>query len=86
MSAQSIIHNTDSKIAIQINDYLKKAGMKYLLNARFEVGEGVCMTDIRNICRLSRIFCESSCEMDQESIDKVKEKINTLLIFNIPEL
>ena len=86
MSTQSIIHNTDSKIAIQVNTYLKKAGMKYLLKKRFDVGEGVCMTDIRTICRLARIFCEDSCMLDQESFEKVKEKINTLLIFNIPEL
>ena len=86
MSTQSIIHNTDDKIAKQINNFLKKAGIKYLLKKRFEVGEGICLEDIRKINRLSRIFCEGSCALTKEDFDKVKERLNRILIFNTPEM
>ena len=86
MSTQSVIHNTDEKIAMQVNSFLKEAGIKYLLNKRFSVGEGVCMSDIRRICRLTKVFCEDSCKLSKEDFDKIKERINTILIFNIPEL
>lgn len=86
MSTFSIIHNTDDKIAIQVNEFLVKSGTKNLLKKRFDVGEGVCIEDIRKINRLVKIFCQSSCQLDCEDFIKVKEEINSILIYNIPEL
>lgn len=86
MSTQSIIHNTDNKIAIQINEFFREKGQKYLLKERFNIGKDLDLSDIRVIFRLSDIFCEDSCMIDCSEFKELKEQINKLLIYSIPEL
>ena len=86
MSTQSIIHNTDSKIATQISNFLKEASIKHLLKTRFDIGTKLVYSDIRKITRLYKIFCEDSCMLDQNDFTKIKEEINSILIYNTPEL
>jgi len=86
MSTQSVIHNSDNKISIQINNYYKKLGKQYLLHNRFDIGDDVDVDSILYINRLEKIFCQDYCSIDKKDITTVKEKINIKLIHNISEL
>lgn len=86
MSTQSLIHNTDSKIATQINNFLAKAGKDHLMFKRFEVGSELSYVDIRKFCRLFKIFCENKCDLLDENKTLIKENINKILIYSNGQL
>lgn len=86
MSTQSIIHNSDTKVAQQLNNYFYQKGTKYILYKRFAIGENPVDDIFPTISRLHRIFCNDYCEISEEDMRLIKEIINNELIFNNPEL
>lgn len=86
MSTQSIIHNSDNKIAKQINKYLYEAGTKYILFKRFSIGTDPINKNFSTICRLHKLFCNDFCMISDKDMVLIKETINNELIFSNPEL
>lgn len=86
MSTQSIIHNNNSKINVQVNKFLRDTGKKYLLKKRFSVGKGVDMSTISILMFMSDILCKDDCLISNKEYESLRESINKLITLSIPEL
>lgn len=86
MIVQSTIHNTESKLYHQVRNYYVDSSIKYIVKERFNVGNKPKLKDIKKLNILQRAVCLEGCVYDNTDKSFFKEKLNTFLIKNLPEI